>query len=148
MSRPPFTIRACNWIGCASALRKVRHEVFVVEQHVPEVLEWDDADAHAIHALAEDPNGLAIGCARLLPDGHIGRVAVTREWRGRHVGEGLLLRLIDEAQRRGDARAIVNAQVAAMPFYERYGFVVTGDEFEEAGIAHRVMERALGAARK
>jgi predicted GNAT family N-acyltransferase len=148
MGAMPFTIRVCDWTRGAAALRKIRHEVFVVEQHVPDVLEWDDADAQSVHALAEDPDGTPIGCARLLPDGHIGRVAVIRAWRGRRVGEGLLLRLIDEAQCRGDARAIVNAQVAAIPFYERYGFVVTGGEFEEAGIAHRVMERALAVARK
>ena len=55
----------------------------------------------------------------------------------------MMLRLIEQAQLRGDVRAIVNAQVAAIPFYARHGFVVTGEEFEEAGIAHRVMERVL-----
>ena len=107
------------------------------------VLEWDAADRLSIHALAEDAAGASIGCARLLEDGHIGRVAVVREWRGRGVGTALMLRLIEQAQLRGDVRAIVNAQVAAIPFYARHGFVVTGEEFEEAGIAHRVMERVL-----
>ena len=83
-----------------------------------------------------------IGCARLLPDGHIGRVAVLARWRRRGVGSALLLRLVDEARGRGDARVMLNAQVAAMPFYARHGFVASGDVFDEAGIAHRVMERA------
>jgi predicted GNAT family N-acyltransferase len=135
----PFRVRICGWSDAAAALRRIRYDVFVVEQGVPEVLEWDEADAQSIHALAEDASGAAIGCARLLADGHIGRVAVERAWRGRGVGAALLLRLVEHARARGDARVIVNAQVAALPFYARHGFVATGGVFEEAGIPHRVM---------
>lgn len=138
-----FAIRTARWTDAESPLRSVRHAVFVIEQRVPESLEWDDADGVSLHALAVDAEETPIGCARLLPDGHIGRVAVLAAWRHRGVGHALVARLIDEARGRGDARVIVNAQVDAMPFYARYGFVATGDVFEEAGIAHRVMERAL-----
>jgi predicted GNAT family N-acyltransferase len=143
MTATSFRVRICAWDEATAALRRVRHDVFVVEQGVPEVLEWDAADALSAHALAEDATGAPIGCARLLPDGHIGRVAVVRDRRGRGVGTALMLRLIERARARGDAVVIVHAQVAAIPFYERHGFAVTGDEFEEAGIAHRVMRRAL-----
>ena len=135
----PFLVRICGWSAAAAALRRIRYDVFVAEQGVPEVLEWDEADAQSIHALAEDASGAAIGCARLLADGHIGRVAVLHGWRRRGVGTALLLRLAEHARTRGDAGVIVNAQIAAMPFYERHGFVATGGVFEEAGIAHRVM---------
>ena len=138
-----FDVTVCGWQDAAHDLRAVRREVFVVEQGVPEALEWDDADPVALHALATDASGHAIGCARLLPDGHIGRVAVRRPWRGRGVGTALLLRLVAAGQARGDRRAIVNAQVTAMPFYARHGFVATGEVFEEAGIPHRVMTRDL-----
>jgi len=139
----PFTVRICRWADAADALRRIRYDVFVVEQRVPEVLEWDEADAESMHALASDAAGVPIGCARLLRDGHIGRVAVARDWRERGVGTALMLHLIDKARARGDAQVIVNAQVAAMPFYERHGFIASGHVFEEAGIAHRVMTRAL-----
>jgi predicted GNAT family N-acyltransferase len=138
-----FDVALRRWRDAADDLRAVRREVFVVEQGVPETLEWDDADDGALHALATDANGRAIGCARLLPDGHIGRVAVRRPWRSRGVGTALLLRLVAAAQARGDTQAVVNAQVAAMAFYERHGFVPSGEVFEEAGIPHRVMTRAL-----
>jgi predicted GNAT family N-acyltransferase len=141
--RASFAVRLCDWPSAEAALRAVRYDVFVVEQGVPQAIEWDDADRVSIHALAEDAAGCPIGCARLLPDGHIGRVAVLRTHRGRGVGAALLVRLLDAARERGDARAIVNAQVGAMPFYARYGFVARGEVFEEAGIDHRVMERAL-----
>jgi predicted GNAT family N-acyltransferase len=145
MPAPPFTVRICRWTDAADALRRIRYDVFVVEQRVPEVLEWDAADAESMHALACDAAGAPIGCARLLRDGHIGRVAVVRAWRARGVGTALMLQLIDAARSRGDAEAVVNAQFAAMPFYERHGFVASGDVFEEAGIDHRVMTRTLSA---
>lgn len=138
-----FAICTCTWSDAAAQLRCVRRAVFVVEQRVPESLEWDDADAQSLHALAIDHRGEPIGCARLLPDGHIGRVAVLAPWRRRGVGGALLLRLVDVARGRGDKRVILNAQVAAMPFYVRHGFVASGGVFDEAGIAHCVMQRVV-----
>jgi len=138
-----FAVRRADWHRDGAALRAIRHDVFIVEQGVPEALEWDDADAVALHALAVDAKMNPIGCGRLLADGHIGRMAVLAPWRGRGVGGELLSLLIDAARSGGHRRAILNAQVNAIPFYARYGFIVTGDEFEEAGILHRVMEQSL-----
>jgi len=138
-----FTVRICTWSEAAKALRRVRYAVFVVEQGVPEVLEWDASDESAVHALAENASDRPIGCARLLNDGHIGRVAVVRDWRRQGVGRALMQRLIGVARERGDPVVIVNAQVAAMPFYAGDGFAATGAQFEEAGIDHHVMTRRL-----
>ena len=87
--------------------------------------------------------GTPIGCGRLLPDGHVGRMAVLASWRGRGVGAALLTRLVAAAQARGDARVVLNAQVQAMPFYARFGFAPVGAPFVEAGIPHQAMARAL-----
>ena len=145
MSR--FAIRLATWRDDRAALEAIRRAVFIVEQHVPEDLEWDDVDARCVHALAlaHDARGAPIGCGRLLPDGHIGRMAVLARWRGRGVGDALLVRLMDVARARGDARILLHAQVAAMPFYARHGFVPQGPPFEEAGIAHQTMGLALRA---
>jgi len=143
MTGSTFSVRRADWRNDGVALRAIRHTVFIVEQGVAEVLEWDDADAVSLHALAVDAKLNPIGCGRLLPDGHIGRMAVLEPWRGRGVGGDLLWFLIDAARNEGHGRVILNAQVRAIPFYERYGFIVTGAEFEEAGILHRVMERSL-----
>lgn len=138
-----FAVRTCRWRDAEPALRFVRHTVFVVEQRVPDTLEWDAMDDRSMHALAVDDRGDPIGCARLLSDGHIGRVAVLMPWRGCGVGSALLHVLVEAARARGDAQVILNAQVSAMPFYARHGFVARGDVFDEAGIAHRAMELAL-----
>jgi predicted GNAT family N-acyltransferase len=124
-------------------LSRVRRIVFIDEQRVPENLEWDEVDPACVHAIAESAAGAAIGCGRLLPDGHVGRMAVLAPWRGRGVGDALLTRLVEAARERGHARVILNAQVQAMPFYARHGFAPQGEAFEEAGIAHQVMTRTL-----
>ena len=138
-----FHVRLADWRHDAAALKSVRHDVFIVEQHVPESLEWDGLDPQCRHAVAEDADARAIGCARLLPDGHIGRVAVRAPWRRRGVGVELMVHLIEVARERGDAKVLLNAQVHALPFYARLGFTPVGEPFDEAGIAHQAMELSL-----
>ena len=86
MSAGGWAVRPAVWERDDEALRLIRFAVFVVEQHVPEELEWDGIDAACEHAIAEDGAGSPVGCGRLLPDGHIGRMAVLRAWRGRAKG--------------------------------------------------------------
>ncbi len=138
-----FQVRLATWASDEPKLRMLRHTVFVLEQGVPEQIEWDGIDKDCSHAIAEDSLGNAIGCGRLLPDGHIGRLAVVREWRGRGVGTALLGRLIALATERGHRRVVANAQEHARSFYERHGFRSVGKAFSEAGIVHRAMQRAL-----
>ena len=139
-----FSVRVADWERDWPALRALRHQVFVVEQRVPEAIEWDGSDAGCRHALAEDRDGRAIGCGRLLPDGHIGRMAVLPPWRGRGAGSAILEQLIRLARDDGHSRVVLNAQTQAMPFYARCGFARCGAEFEEAGIAHVAMGRVVG----
>jgi predicted GNAT family N-acyltransferase len=127
-------------------LRRVRRDVFVREQGVPEALEWDGRDAVCRHVVANDDKGAAIGCGRLLPDGGIGRLAVERAWRGRGVGSAILSRLVDIASNTGFERVVLNARTDAAAFYARRGFAAAGPEFTEAGIRHLRMERALPPA--
>ncbi len=85
MAASQFCIRAADWSSDRNALRAVREQVFVHEQSVPVELEWDEFDAQCQHVVAEAA-GQAIGTGRLLPDGHIGRMAVLESWRGQGVG--------------------------------------------------------------
>ena len=140
-----FAIRLVSWSDAESSLRRVRHAVFVVEQHVPEALEWDEADYQSIHALAEDESGAPIGCGRLLPTGYIGRMAVVEAWRKRGVGAALLRRLVDLARTDGHGEVRLHAQIDAVPFYARYGFTPVGETFVEVEIVHQTMRRSLFA---
>ena len=138
-----FRIRKADWRHDSDALRRVREAVFVVEQRVPPELEWDERDPECLHVLAETAAGQVIGTGRLLPDGHIGRMAVMPSWRSRGVGSALLMQLLSEAKQLGFTEVVLHAQVHAVPFYERHGFAAEGPEFADAGIPHRTMRRRL-----
>lgn len=132
----PYRICVVSWQDKAVALRDIRTAVFIYEQQVPEDLEWDEFDPVSLHVLALNPNDQPIGTARLLPDGHIGRMAVLKEWRGKGIGSAMLQRILEESSHRGMPKAMLNAQMAAIKFYEKFGFQVSGEEFMEAGIPH------------
>lgn len=136
-------IRLLSWDDAREEASRIRFAVFVEEQKVPAEIELDEHDAACLHALATDASGRVVGTGRLLPDGHIGRMAVSREARGRGVGGAILEALAEAARRRGDREVVLNAQVHALAFYRAHGFVEEGPEFDEAGIAHRAMRRRL-----
>lgn len=138
-----FTIRLVNWHASRDPLHAVRRAVFIEEQQVPEEEEWDAIDERCCHVLAISAAGEPIGTGRLLPDGHIGRMAVLKAWRGKGVGSAMLRTLLDLAQKDGFQMVRLNAQTHAMGFYARHGFSVVGDEFIEAGIPHRKMQISL-----
>lgn len=146
MPEQSFSVRVCSWDDARAEARRIRELVFVQEQGVPVELEMDDQDAHCAHALAYNAAKDAVGTGRLLPDGHIGRMAVLKDWRGKGIGALLLLALIERARERRHALVRLNAQISAAGFYRRYGFEVSGPEFMEAGIPHVPMQRDLTSA--
>jgi predicted GNAT family N-acyltransferase len=131
------------WRDAEAEAMRVREAVFVVEQGVPREIERDEWDARSDHALAIDRDGRVLGTGRLLPDGHIGRMAVLPESRGQGIGSRILGTLIARARERGMKRVVLNAQTHAAPFYARHGFVAEGGEFMEAGIPHVAMAREI-----
>jgi predicted GNAT family N-acyltransferase len=144
---PAYALRVVDWNEAGSRAMPLRMAVFVVEQGVPVELERDEFDPVSRHALAETAAGEVIATGRLLPDGHVGRMAVAAAWRGRGVGGAVLEALVAEAGARGMESVVLNAQTHALGFYRAHGFVEEGEEFMEAGIPHRTMRRRLGTAR-
>ncbi|MGW7448126.1 GNAT family N-acetyltransferase [Kitasatospora sp. NPDC054795] len=137
-------------------VRAVRREVFVVEQNVPEELEYDEYDATSVHLLALGADGAALGTARLIfgeqareltggVEGRVllGRLAVVVAARGTGLG-AVLVRAVEAAGvERGAVEVELHAQVGALGFYERLGYVAEGPVYDSAGIPHRTMTRML-----
>ncbi|MEU9577710.1 GNAT family N-acetyltransferase [Streptomyces chilikensis] len=156
MTAPAVVVRVAEDPADREACFRVRKEVFVAEQNVPEEIEYDALDAHAVHVLAVREDGVPLGTGRLLfgevaakktggdpAVGSLGRLAVLREARGLGVG-ALLVRAIEEAAReRGLTVVDLGAQVHATGFYERLGYRAYGPVFDDAGIPHRSMRRTL-----
>ena len=114
----------------------VRERVFIVEQQVPIALEWDGLDQMSQHLLAVNALGEAIGCARLLDDGSIGRMAVLKEWRGKGVGSAILKYAIALNQQQDKRNITLSAQMHAVPFYGKFGFVKCSPPYLDANIWH------------
>ncbi len=132
-----YSLKSTDWNADGKALYAVRRRVFVEEQRVPEELEQDEFDASCWHVIARDNQDRPIGTARLLRDGHIGRVAVVPEWRGRGLGKALMESALAIAKEKGFLEVQLHAQTQALDFYENLGFEIVGEEFMEAGIPHR-----------
>lgn len=140
-------LRLGRWDELSGLASPLRHEVFVHEQKVPEDMEWDADDASAVHAVALNRFGVALATGRLLQHApgvaRIGRMAVLKSMRGTDLGRRVLRGLMAAARERGDTEVLLHAQCSAEGFYRREGFVPQGPVFEEAGIAHVTMTRAL-----
>ena len=139
-------IRSATWDEDEQAIREVRTAVFVEEQEVPVELDFDGLDGSSLHVLAVAPDGRSVGTARMLEDGHIGRMAVLKEWRGRGVGTRMLEALLAQAVGMGLRCVFLHSQDHAVPFYARLGFVKVGDCFMDAGIPHYRMDKTLPEA--
>ncbi len=139
----PALIQVLDWNHAEARARQVRNAVFIIEQKVPVELEWDEWDLLSEHALALDARAEPIGTARLLPDGHLGRMAVLGPWRGRGIGRALALALLSRARERGMRRIELHAQTHAIGFYRALGFTEFGAPFDEAGIPHIAMALEL-----
>jgi YbgC/YbaW family acyl-CoA thioester hydrolase len=140
-------IRVGNWAELGTAARQIRTEVFVQEQQIPLELEWDEEDATALHAVAYNRLGMPVATGRLLHHearvARIGRMAVSRVLRGSGLGRDILQALMQAAQARGDQAVLLHAQRSAEGFYRQLGFEGQGEPYEEAGIPHLTMQRAL-----
>jgi len=140
-------VRVGDWATLGAAAKAIRSEVFIVEQKIPIEMEWDEADAQCVHAVAFNRLGLPLATGRLLQPApqlaRIGRMASSQAVRGAGVGRAVLDALLQAARDRGDTEVVLHAQLSAAPFYSRAGFNARGAVFEEAGIAHIEMTRAL-----
>jgi len=136
-----------SWAELGTDAGQIRQAVFVDEQKIPAEMEWDAGDAGCLHAVAYNRLGKALATGRLLEHvpgvAKIGRMAVLAPMRGSRVGRAVLDALMQAARERGDREVILHAQTSAAPFYARAGFAARGTEFEEAGIPHVEMVRAL-----
>ncbi len=128
-----------SWETHHKDLRKIRETVFMKEQLVPKEEEWDGQDEKSWHYLALSKDKTPIGCARLMPSGQIGRMAVLREHRGLGIGALLLDCAVTHARELKIEMIFLHAQTYAIGFYEKAGFKAHGEEFMDANIPHYAM---------
>ena len=132
------SITITDWEDARELVKPIRIKVFILEQKVPEDLEWDEYDETAWHAVAKS-NHQVIGTGRLIINqsiAKIGRMAIDPEFRGKGIGMEVLKALINKGKEKGAQEFILHAQTHAIAFYAREGFEPYGPIFDEAGIPH------------
>lgn len=138
-----YTLHHTTWANNKTELALVRRAVFMVEQCVPEELEWDEHDEACHHILVTDNHNNPVATGRIKPNGHIGRMAVLKPWRNQGIGSAVLNALLEYAIKNKIHNVHLHAQTSAIPFYEKHGFVISSEEFMDAGIPHKTMNRDL-----
>ena len=124
---------------------RFRSEVFVVEQNCV-YQDVDGVDPLSRHLFMIDDDGVICAYLRWFPGSEEGIAQIGRvlsRYRRRGIGSILLEYASDEIRERGYQGIRVEAQTYAVPFYERAGFAVTSDEFDEDGIPHVEMRKRL-----
>jgi predicted GNAT family N-acyltransferase len=140
-----YEVRRARGTEEMNAVLELRHEVFCVEQGVPEQEELDGRDQEALHLVAMGDEQL-LGTCRLLIVGataQFSRLAVREPARRRGIATALLAASDAESQAAGARRLVLHAQTYAQDLYLRAGYMPRGHVFVEAGIEHIAMEKQL-----
>lgn len=137
-----FNTRVATWEHDAKDLMHIRNTVFVQEQKVPASIESDEYDPTSWYVIAELSDGTPVACARLQPNGKVTRIAVIKPWRRQGVARELMKQILTLAEQHKLTTLYLHAQLSASKLYEEFGFIETGNQFEEAGIRHIKMIRA------
>ena len=137
-----FRVQSGHWDKLEQDAKFIRKQVFIIEQNIPEEEEWDDQDVISQHFVIYDQDQ-PIATARLLQNHSVGRVAVVKAYRGQGLGQMIMLEIISYAQKQGLSVLTLSSQVHAISFYEKLGFTVQGNPYDECGISHIEMTMNL-----
>ncbi|MGB5886219.1 MAG: GNAT family N-acetyltransferase [Acinetobacter venetianus] len=138
-----FSVKQGSWDQLQQDAKLIRELVFISEQNITEQDEWDDQDAISQHFVVYEQKQ-PIATARLLVNNSVGRVAVLKTYRGQGIGRLIMLEIIAYAQAQKRPSLQLSSQVHAISFYEKLGFSIQGDEYDECGIPHIEMVMPIG----
>lgn len=143
---PTFSSKTGTWTELKEYCKPIRLAVFITEQGVPSSIELDAIDEHSHHFVMFTNNHEPIATARLASDGKFGRMAVLKPYRHQGIGNELLILISQHARALKLEQLFCHAQLSAVEFYEKNGFVSIGDTMQEAGISHIRMIKELSVA--
>lgn len=137
-----FRVQSGHWDKLEQDAKFIRKQVFIIEQNIPEEEEWDDQDMISDHFVVYDQDQ-PIATARLLQNNSVGRVAVLKAYRGQGIGRMIMLEIIQLAHQQDRTFLQLSSQVHAISFYEKLGFSIQGDAYDECGIPHIKMQLVI-----
>ncbi len=131
-----------NWRKDRGSLRQIREQVFIIEQGVPQALEWDKLDDEAEHFIAYVGDEV-VGCARLIDHKKIGRMAVLKPYRNQDIGRKIIDHIKRYASQKRYTLLQLSAQCHAYEFYRRCDFNACSAPYNDANIPHIDMEHRV-----
>lgn len=137
-----YRVQSGHWNKLEQDAKFIRKQVFIIEQNIPEEEEWDDQDMISDHFVVYDQDQ-PIATARLLQNNSVGRVAVLKAYRGQGIGRMIMLEIIRQAHQQDRKFLQLSSQVHAISFYEKLGFSIQGDAYDECGIPHIKMQLVI-----
>lgn len=137
-----YRVQSGHWDKLEQDAKFIRKQVFIIEQNIPEEEEWDDQDMISDHFVVYDQDQ-PIATARLLQNNSVGRVAVLKAYRGQGIGRMIMLEIIRQAHQQDRKFLQLSSQVHAILFYEKLGFSIQGDAYDECGIPHIKMQLVI-----
>lgn len=127
-------------------VRDIRTSVFTNEQGALAEKEFDKYDADSSFALLYDDEK-CVGTARIAHTDigiKIGRIAILKSERGKGLGALIVRAVTEKAFDMGAKTVFVDAQNYAVPFYQKLGFAVIGNEIIDRGLPHIPMKITKG----
>jgi len=126
----------------------IREEVFVVEQQVPADEEFDEFEETSHHFVALDAEDRPIGSARWRFTNKgvkMERFTVKQSMRGKGLGTLIVQAVLDDISSHAEKGTYLymHSQLDAVPLYAKFDFQKEGDQFDECGIMHYLMWKAL-----
>ena len=137
-----YQVKHGRWDQLQQDAKLIRTQVFICEQGITEADEWDDQDMISDHFVVYDQDQ-PIATARLLQNNSVGRVAVLKAYRGQGIGRMIMLEIIRQAHQQDRTFLQLSSQVHGISFYEKLGFSIQGDAYDECGIPHIKMQLVI-----
>ncbi|CAB3396581.1 unnamed protein product [Caenorhabditis bovis] len=139
-----FKYEICKFYDCPEKIIQVRRTVFIEEQNTPESEEWNDnEELNSIYCICIIDEKI-VGCGRIRSYAQdiykMERIAVLKNFRGRHIGREIVRRLVRHSSRLNEECSIIAyAQVAALSLYQKLGFIVVSNSFLDVDIEHKTI---------
>ena len=143
LSEYPYKFHDVDWLSAATDIMDIRRKVFVVEQRFDEAVVFDEHDSQSFHVLVTDDFGIPVGCGRLVPDGHIGKIGVLINHRAHGIGSGILSKLIDIAKKNRIFNLNLSTETELTGFYDHLKFHAVGPVYMKQGVPYQRMTKRI-----
>ena len=120
-------------------IRKIRYEVFCIEQKVSPEGDWDNKLSENYLLYYDNKPCATMRYRQVGRCVKLERLCVLQEYRNKKLATILIKKVMEDVKHLSNKTLLLHAQVYLLKFYENLGFVKHGKIFTEEGIQHYTM---------